>query len=146
MKRAYIPLYLGLGLLLCSATPSLSAATEAQKEAIKKLPHDLSHLLESTFYCRGVAGDKPYTDARALTLNVLSTLTDAAAAERFVAGRERAFEAGCPQAERATCWADYFDMSGDDRDAGKDECDFEQALASAEVVLTLRTIRGTPAS
>jgi hypothetical protein len=144
MMRLSVILGLSIGLSLYAAPPSWGAATDAQREAVKKLPEDLKNLMESAFYCRGVTGEKPYTEAKSLTFSVLSQLTDATMAQRFVSEREKSFEAGCPQEIRSTCWADYLDMPANESEAGAEECDLEQKLAMAAVVLTLQTIRGTP--
>ena len=144
MKRELPILGMSLGLYLCLATPSWSETTAAQKEATQKLPHAMSDLLESTFYCQAVTGEKLYTEAKALALSVLGKLTDLGTAERFVAGREKAFEQGCPLAERATCWADYLDLLDEDPQVGREECNIEQELAMAQIVLTLQTMRGVP--
>ncbi|ADU12256.1 hypothetical protein [Asticcacaulis excentricus] len=145
MRRLSFILGLSIGLSLYAAPPSWGAATDAQREAVKKLPHDLKNLMESAYYCRGLTGEKPYAEAKSLTLSVLSQLTDATMAERFVSEREKSFEADCPQEMRSTCWADYLDVPANESEVGAEECDIEQKLAMAAVVLTLQTIRGTSA-
>lgn len=144
MKRACI--FLGLSLALCTATPCWAMDTAAQDEAIGKLPEDLNTMLESTWYCQGVTGEMPYVQAKDMTLSVLGKLTDTPTAEAFVATIEKKLEAGCPRSALSTCWADYLEMDVNDREGGKRDCQAEQDLASAVLLMTLKTIVGTPAA